>query len=59
MALLQKNVCSDNSAATLPKHKEKADSKGALKKLPEEWLDFAKDLHVKWDARCFRLYDGR
>lgn len=59
VALLQKNVCSDNSAATLPKHKEKADSKGALKKLPEEWLDFAKDLHVKWDARCFRLYDGR
>ena len=59
VALLQKNVCSDNSAATLPRHKEKADSKGALKKLPEEWLDFAKDLHVKWDARCFRLYDGR
>ena len=59
VALLQKNVCFDNSAATLPKHKEKADSKGALKKLPEEWLDFAKDLHVKWDARCFRLYDGR
>lgn len=59
VALLQKNVCSDNSAATLPRHKEKANSKGALKKLPEEWLDFAKDLHVKWDARCFRLYDGR
>ena len=59
VALLQKNVCSDNSAATLPRHKEKADSKGALKKLPEEWLDFAKDLHVKWDARCFRLFDGR
>lgn len=59
VALLQKNIYSDNSAATLPKHKEKADSKGALKKLPEEWLDFAKDLHVKWDARCFRLYDGR
>lgn len=59
VALLQKNVCSDNSAATLPKRKEKADSKGTLKKLPEEWLDFAKDLHVKWDACCFRLYDGR
>ena len=59
VALLQKNVCSNYSAATLPRRKETAASKGALKKLPEEWLDFAKDLYVKWDARCFRLYDGR
>ena len=59
VALLQKNECSDGATEVSPKRKEKADSKGALKNLPEEWLDFAKDLHVKWDACCFRLYDGR
>ncbi len=59
VALLQKNEGSETSAAASPKRREKADSRGALKKLPEEWLDFAKDLRVKWDARRFRLYDGR
>lgn len=59
VALLQKNECLGDPAADSKKHREKADSKGALKKLPEEWLDFAKDLHVKWDTRRFRLYDGR
>ena len=63
VALLQKNEClpgcPDASGAGFPKRKEKADARGILKKLPEEWLDFAKDLHVAWDSRLFRLYDSR
>ncbi|MEI3525957.1 MAG: RsmF rRNA methyltransferase first C-terminal domain-containing protein [Eubacteriales bacterium] len=63
VALLQKNEClsdcPDASGAGFPKRKEKADARGILKKLPEEWLDFAKVLHVAWDSRLFRLYDSR
>ena len=63
VALLRKNDCSDGrpeaSGAGLPKRNTKADGKGMPKKLPEEWLDFARDLRITWDFRLFRLYDGR
>ncbi len=58
VALLQKNECSNLSDEALPKPKEKADARGVLKKLPEEWLDFAKDLRISFDSRLLRLYEG-
>ncbi len=58
VALLRKNECSNLSDEAFPKPKEKADARGVLKKLPEEWLDFAKNLRISFDSRLLRLYEG-
>lgn len=55
VVLLQKPIEGDS----VPMKPAKADSRGSLKKLPEEWLDFAKDLRMEWNIERFRLYDGR
>ena len=59
VALLKKNKCSDSVIVTSVRKKEKSPGGSVLKKLPEEWLAFAKELHLSWDTRLFRLYDGR
>ena len=53
VALLRKNGCSNEGRRSI------SAGKGAFKKVPAEWTDFAKDLQCPMEERLLRLYDGK